>query len=213
MINKIFLDFDGTLVDIKKRHYQVYKLCVERFGGVSLDTAEYWSLKRHDTQWSDILAASKLNPNIENDFLKVFIEKIEDIDMLKNDHLFDDTLNFISSVASRYDIYLVSLRRHHDNLVSQLKHLGIEYMFKTVLSGHSETKQGVLTKKADVIREIDGYGNGIIIGDTEADIAAATKLNIPSIALTTGIRDFAFLNSMNPTYISDSLTEAETYLD
>ena len=40
----IFIDFDGTLVDIAPRHYRVYKGCVEKMGGTPLDRKRYWEL-------------------------------------------------------------------------------------------------------------------------------------------------------------------------
>lgn len=212
MIKNIFLDFDGTLVDIKERHHTVYTLCVKAFGGIPLNIDTYWDLKRRDTLWSDIIIRSKLSLDIEKDFLALFVEYIEDIEMLKKDRLFGDALAFIDHVAQDYNVYLVSLRRHHDHLMEQLEYLSIEHRFTAVLSGHSETKRGVLTKKAEVIRGVDGYSEGIIIGDTEADIVAGTHLNILSIALTTGIRDISLLQKLQPTYVANSLTEARQYI-
>lgn len=211
-MQNIFLDFDGTLVDIKTRHYETYRQCVSRFNGNCLEADAYWSLKRHDTPWADILRRSALDSSIEKEFLTYFIECIEDFEMLKTDRLFGDALSFIDSINQSHEVYLVSLRRNHLNLVKQLEYLSIHHKFKEILSGHSETKKGVLTKKADVIRSIRGHEAGVIIGDTEADIAASHQLNITSIALTTGIRDRSLLEKLQPSYIVNSLSEAKRYI-
>ena len=61
-------------------------------------------------------------------------------------------------------------------------------------------------KKADIIKQtIDNPEDSIIIGDTEADVAAAQQLNATSIALLSGIRSKEFLKSMEPDYLVDGI--------
>ncbi|MBF1043420.1 MAG: HAD hydrolase-like protein, partial [Candidatus Nanosynbacter sp.] len=56
--------------------------------------------------------------------------------------------------------------------------------------------------KADIIKQtIDNPEDSIIVGDTEADVAAAQQLNATSIALLSGIRSKKFLKSMEPDYL------------
>ena len=44
-------------------------------------------------------------------------------------------------------------------------------MFEKILSGHSDTKEGTLLKKADIVRQtVDNPSEIVIIGDTEADM-------------------------------------------
>lgn len=213
-MKSVFLDFDGTLVDIKPRHYEVYRRCVMEFKGVPLRIDEYWNLKRHDTPWSEVLRLSSLDTNAERQFLAYFIDLIEKPQILKIDQLFDDALDVVARLKKDYRVYLVSLRRSHENLLGQLEHLGLQHAFENVLSGHSDTKKGVLNKKADVIKELGEYGRGYIIGDTEADIAVSHQLpDIESIAVTTGIRDESVLAKDHPDQMAASLQDAAKYLD
>ena len=45
----------------------------------------------------------------------------------------------------------------------------------------------------------------MIIGDTEADVAAAKSIGAMSIAVTSGIRDYDFLEKLSPDVIIRSV--------
>lgn len=199
----IFIDFDGTLVDIAPRHYRVYKKCVEKMGGTPLDRKKYWELKRDNISWNELLLISGLEVNNRDDYLELFIDRIESLEELYRDELFVDSLSALKKLSSNDNkLYLLSLRRNSDALDKQIEKLGIGCFFKEILSGHSDTKEGTLLKKADIIKQtIDNPEDSIIVGDTEADVAAAQQLNATSIALLSGIRSKKFLKSMEPDYL------------
>lgn len=199
----IFIDFDGTLVDIAPRHYRVYKKCVEKMGGTPLDRKKYWELKRDNISWNELLPMSGLEVNNRGDYLELFIDRIESLEELYRDELFVDSLSTLKKLSSNGNkLYLLSLRRNSDALDKQIEKLGIGCFFEKILSGHSDTKEGTLLKKADIIKQtIDNPEDSIIIGDTEADVSAAQQLNATSIALLSGIRSKEFLKSMEPDYL------------
>ena len=203
----IFIDFDGTLVDIAPRHYRVYKKCVEKMGGTPLDQKKYWELKRDNISWDELLSMSGLEASKKGDYLKLFIDRIESLEELYRDELFVDSLFALKKLSSNNNkLYLLSLRRNSDALDKQIEKLGIGCFFEKILSGHSDTKEGTLLKKADIIKQtIDNPGDSIIIGDTEADVSAAQQLNATSIALLSGIRSKEFLKSMEPDYLVDGI--------
>ena len=203
----IFIDFDGTLVDIAPRHYRVYKKCVEKMGGTPLDRKKYWELKRDNISWNELLLISGLEVNNRDDYLELFIDRIESLEELYRDELFVDSLSALKKLSSNDNkLYLLSLRRNSDALDKQIEKLGIECFFEEILSGHSDTKEGTLLKKADIIKQtIDNPEDSIIVGDTEADVAAAQQLNATSIALLSGIRSKEFLKSMEPDYLVDGI--------
>lgn len=209
----IYLDFDGTVVDIKQRHHIVYVDCVVHFGGSPLGIDEYWQLKREDAKWKEILPLSGLNPSIERSFLAEFIHRIESPEMLRVDVLFKDAIESLEQLARQNRLVLVSLRRNHGHLMEQLKYLGITKYFENVLSGHSETKEGVLHKKSEVITAAGYRGGGCIIGDTEADVSAGKMLSLTTIAITTGIRSHEFLSKLGPDNIVDSLKECRELIE
>ena len=150
---------------------------------------------------------SGLEVNNRDDYLKLFIDRIESLEELYRDELFVDSLSTLKKLSSNGNkLYLLSLRRNSDALDKQIEKLGIGCFFEKILSGHSDTKEGTLLKKADIIKQtIDNPGDSIIIGDTEADVAAAQQLNATSIALLSGIRSKEFLKSMEPDYLVDGI--------
>jgi phosphoglycolate phosphatase-like HAD superfamily hydrolase len=114
---KIFFDLDGTLVDISLRHYTVYRNCVAKFGGEQLDKTTYWDEKRKNTKWASLLKMSSIDKSLENDFLAVFIDLIEQPNNLVLDTLFAKSKEILEQLGKDNDIYLVSLRRSHKNLI------------------------------------------------------------------------------------------------
>lgn len=212
MNNKnIFIDFDGTLVDIAPRHYRVYKRCVEELGGTPLNKEEYWEMKRANVSWDELLPLSGLDTNNKGKYLDLFIDRIESQEELSADRLFADSLRILEYLSSNGNkLYLLSLRRNADALSWQIKHLGIRHLFEKVLSGHSDTKEGTLLKKADIVRQtVDNPSEVVIIGDTEADVAAAQQLGATSVALMSGIRNKEFLSAMHPNYLVDGVGKVD----
>jgi len=207
----IFIDFDGTLVDIAPRHYRVYKKCVKELGGTPLDKEEYWKKKRANVSWDELLPLSGLGIDKKDAYLKLFIDRIESQEELGADELFKDSLRTLEQLrANGNKLYLLSLRRNAAALDWQIEYLGIRHLFEKILSGHSDTKEGTLLKKADIVRQtVDKPSEVVIIGDTEADIAAAQQLGATSIALMSGIRNEEFLSAMHPNHLVDGIGDVD----
>lgn len=207
-MRNIFIDLDGTLINISNRHFRVYGECVRQYEGVVLPKQEYWSMKRSGASWAEILERSKVKLIYEKEFLDRFIGLIEQPTMLRIDNLFNDSHKVLKVLFKTNKLYLLSLRRNRNNLLDQIDSLGIGRYFERIFSGHSDTKEGSQLKKAEIIREEGLSGHALIIGDAEADIVAAKNLKVPCVAVSTGIRSRDFLARMKPDSVVDSLTEA-----
>ena len=205
----IFCDLDGTLLDVSPRHYKVYCETVEQFGGKALDKNAYWDLKRAKAKWPMLLEKSRLADTPVNDFLKPFIEKIEDPDYLKADKLFPGSLEALELLHISGDVVLVSLRRNRHALLQQLGWLGIDNYFKTILTGHSESDG--YDEKIKLISMVLGDRKGVIIGDTEADVITGKTLGLTTVAVTSGIRNQEFLQALRPDYIFSSITQLDIF--
>ncbi len=201
---KVYFDLDGTLIDISKRHYLVYKNAVLHFGGKPLSKKKYWQLKRNKTCWSNVLLYSDLEKNITEVFLEYFINNIEKKSFLKKDTLFPNSLEILNKVSGISDCCLVSLRRNKKNLFEQLDWLGIKDIFKDIRTGHSEN-QGDDVKT--MLIKYDDPVKGMIIGDTEADIVTGKNLGLFSIGVLSGIRSEDFIKKLNPDLIIESIKD------
>lgn len=164
-------------------------------------------MKRANLSWDKLLPLSGLSIDEKDRYFKLFIDRIESQEELGADELFKDSLRTLEQLrANGNKLYLLSLRRNANALDWQIEHLGIRHLFEKILSGHSDTKEGTLLKKADIVRQIvDNPSEVVIIGDTEADVAAAQQLDATSIALLSGIRNEEFLSAMCPNYLVDGI--------
>ena len=168
-------------------------------------------MKRANVSWDKLLPLSGLSIDEKDAYLKLFIDRIESQEELGADELFKDSLRTLEQLrANGNKLYLLSLRRNANALDWQIEHLGIRHLFEKILSGHSDTKEGTLLKKADIVRQtVDNPSEVVIIGDTEADIAAAQQLGATSIALMSGIRNEEFLSAMHPNYLVDGISDVD----
>ena len=210
---KIFIDLDGTLTELQKRHYEVYSRCARQFKGQLIGVDEYWHDKRANVSWHDLLTKSNIDPEQESVFLSEFAKLMESPEMLRFDSLLPSARDTLESLSKTNELVLVSLRRNRENLIRQLDELDIARYFLTIVSGHSETKEDVLKKKADLISSLGDYVGAIIIGDTEADISVGKHLGIKTVAVLSGMRDKEFLSAFNPDYIIDSIADISTVLE
>ncbi len=204
----LIFDLDGTLLDTSTRHFTVYETVTKQFNSTVLDKDAYWQLKRRNTPWPQILAASAIDPNQSQAFLAKFIALIEQIDMLKLDELFPFSLPCLERLSA-HQLYLVSLRRNEANLLQQIEWLGLAPHFAKVVTGHTEN-EGFEMKKELISQLTDK--NAIVIGDTEADIKAARALGLKSIAVTSGIRDNTRLEQASPDRLVESVEAVDESL-
>jgi phosphoglycolate phosphatase len=208
----VFCDLDGTLLDPAPRHYRVYSEVARALGGEPLPQPEYWDLKRSKAKWNVILPLSKLDASQEPEFLKLFIEKIEDPAYLDMDPLLPG-----AEIALRYleekgaTVYLVSLRRQQERLRTQLERIGVAKYFTEILSGHSES-DGVDVKSAIIAEQLQGSTDGVIIGDTEADIATGKKLGLRTIAVSSGLRNESLIRELHPDHVLPGIGDLPTVL-
>jgi phosphoglycolate phosphatase len=209
---KLFFDLDGTLIDTSKRHYQVYSEVVQQFGGTPLDRDEYWEIMRFNIKWPTLLEMSELSEVVQAEFLQLFITKIESPDYLRLDTLFPSALSVLRLLADNHTCYLVSLRRNRTNLLEEIARLKLTNFFQAILSGHSEIDG--YDKKIELISAyLSREEKAAIIGDTEADIVTGKQLGMQTIAVTTGIRDKAFLMDLQPDYTLVNIVQLKKIFD
>lgn len=198
MINIVFLDLDGTILDGKERHYQCY-IEIVKYDGQPLSQDIYWRMKRGKVSLDKILEMSQYR-NSKEFFINEWISKIEGIDYLKYDKLKPNvkkTLIYFKTYG--FKVMLVTMRRNKENLISQLTDLNIIDCFDEVFCCETEKYS-----KYEMVKNIK-YDNAVFIGDTEDDINTARLLNIKSIAILNGLREIRFLKEAN--YFFDEIED------
>ena len=207
----LVVDLDGTLLDVSARHHHVYSTVCTSLGGVPLARAGYWHLKRRRTSWTDILAQSDLSDDRVAEFEAKFIELIEEPESLGFDVLFPDTIPVLTRLAATFRVTLVSLRSSATALRAQLAVFALTPFFDAIEAAAAGSDPAF--QKARLIRRtVPDDDPAVVIGDSEADVAAANALGYLSIAVCSGIRDREVLARDDPGYLVDGIGDVEDAL-
>jgi len=202
MTRRLFIDFDGTLIDSRVRQYELF---VEICGNTTITLGEYWNAKRDGINQSDMLSKyAEFTPDEEWVFKKKWMEAIEEQTRLLQDELIDNAQAFLSESAKHFNLYLVTGRQHRDRLIDQMQQLGIVRYFSGVLN----TAQRI--PKAQLVRANAASATGdVFIGDSGEDILAGKELGIFTVGVTSGASTAERLVKYGPNLIVNSVAELE----
>ena len=196
------MDLDGTLLDVSRRHYRVYRDIMDEFQKQPLEQERYWKLKRSKTSWDEVLRESQFPLADSKHFLDTFINRIELPKYLALDGLIHPKVKVaLPEIISHADIYLASMRKVRIEVEHQMERLGLSMFFRQLVTPEiAETKTSMLTP-------FRTSGRMIFVGDTEEDIHSARELGATMIAVSSGLRSPEFLKRYRPDYIVDSVVE------
>ena len=211
----VFFDLDGTLLDTSYRHYKVYLDILSMYGiRKVLPKESFWAEKRKGKKTTELLPEPS-NSELQKEFAKEWINRIEDKTYLVYDRLFEGTLNLLSVLETKADLVLVTLRNNKRNLFWELNRFGLLKYFKAVLVGNPLKMQNKTPLLKDYIEKhskSSAKGKFILVGDSEVDISSSKKLEIPCVAVAWGIRSKEFLMKLQPNYCVETVSELQDIL-
>lgn len=199
--NTIFIDFDGTLIDISQRYYAVYKYIANKYiGEREFSKREYWRKRRSGISFMELIQQTYNISNI-NSLTKRYLSLIENRRFLCLDTKFEGVNRALKQIGKSYNVILVSLRRNRKNLNWQLKKMGLFNLFDNILS--SPCKDSGMNSKEELIKHsiYSKVNKKFIAGDTEADITAGSKTGCHTIAVCSGMRNHGYLLNLSPDYL------------
>lgn len=205
-IKQIFLDLDGPLLDGKERHYFCYRSILERYGFEPIGIDEYWVKKRALVNRRDLLSMTGAE-EIYDDFLAEWLALIELPEVLALDKVQEGAIDCLRGWKEQgIELILVTLRKNKQALEGQLKLMGLRQFLDVVLvCDHAEGGEG----KADAVRSMfQGKlfkKDALWIGDTEADWEAAKSLGCGVVLLSNGLRNEAYLSSLQGAVVKPSI--------
>jgi phosphoglycolate phosphatase len=190
----IFLDFDGTLIDVSERYYRVHEAAL---GATKpqLTREDYWQLKRRHIPEADIIRQHYADVDVEN-YAQERNTLIECPRFLRYDTLLPQAvpaLEILNQAGHR--LYLLTLRRSEHNLRAEVDSLGLGPYFRLILTAPSDAQPWEV--KAELLRPYAQRADWIV-GDTEADIRAGQMLGLHTCAVASGIRTEELLRLANP---------------
>ena len=201
----LFLDLDGTLLDVAPRYQRLHGDLVAAAGGQPLPAAEYWDLKRRRTPEREILARTGISAETATEVAAHRDLLIEDEAYLRLDRPWPWTAGVLAELARMAPaapLALITLRHHRDRALAQLAALGLDRHFVHVLVGRSD---GTAEAKAVLAAEIDPDPRSVLVGDTEVDVASGKALGLLTVAVTCGLRDAGHLAAAGPDLLLDDL--------
>ncbi|MBU0758129.1 MAG: HAD hydrolase-like protein [Nanoarchaeota archaeon] len=196
----LFFDVDGTLFDISRRFYFVYKKIVTGFGYKCLDYDEYWSLRKNNRTTKDIFLMSGTEELLQAYYEQRRQEFERLYTIIKCDRLIVHPSLLSDLKKKKHKLVIVSARDNKENLLRELEFNKIDMYFDTVLTTpmFSTAKDKV---NAITLNFKDLSNKDIIIGDSESDILAGKALKIKTIAVLSGIRNKDTLAELEPDMI------------
>lgn len=217
---RLFTDFDGPIMDVSDRYYNVYQFCLERIADgeqpiKQLSKAEFWQLKRAKVSEQQIGILSGLYEEQAEEFARLRRETVHKMQYLSLDRPIAGAKEMLAKLEF-YDVDLVVMTmRRVDELTEALRRCDLEQFFplnrRYCLSNDYVKTTDVKDKPllmAKAIVELPPVETVWMVGDTEADIAAAKSQNIKVIGVLSGIRDRVALESYEPDAIVENLVEA-----
>jgi phosphoglycolate phosphatase-like HAD superfamily hydrolase len=217
---RIITDFDGPIMDVSERYYQVYLLCLEQTKEPAQDLrvlskAEFWDLKRSKTPETEIGLQSGLRADQVNAFSQRRKEQVHQLKFMEFDRLIPTALEALEQIqAAQIDLVVMTMRRDRE-LNYAFRQAPLSQFFPAnrrynlnddYIKTKDELDKPLLMTRA--VAELPPAKQTWMIGDTEADIAAAHSQNIPIIGVLSGIRDQATLAKFQPEAIVPDLQAA-----
>jgi phosphoglycolate phosphatase-like HAD superfamily hydrolase len=204
----IFIDFDGTIVNVYDRYFGILEKYVDNHFSLKIDYNRYIKLKREGLKDHQIIENSSSNLNfIIDDYMKFKRLNLEDLNWLKYDKLIKDPVDFAKYAKNLgYKLVLLSQRTNVENLNSQLSFLKIKNIFDEIVVVHPNDGVNVKLQYLKHVADI----HDVVIGDSISELKAANELGISSYFVDTGLYNssFVFGNSI----IVNDYTEVLNYL-
>lgn len=203
MARRLFLDFDGTLIDSRRR---LYSLFCELAPESEFSFEQYWEYKRNNTSQRTLLRERlKYSDERIAIFKKDWMEKVEEPDRLALDILQEGVSEFLYRSSQSLDLFLVTGRQHLDLLLQQLRLLGIHDFFSDVFNtAQSQSKANLIRSK------VSWDADDMLVGDTGEDILAGKELGVRTVAVTSGALCEQVLRKYDPDIVIQSVNYLET---
>ena len=179
----IAFDFDGTLLDSRKRHQLVLDDILKQFN-ISLDTADLIEYKRQGKNNVAYLISKGIDLKLANQIQTLWIENIEKENYLDCDILYPETIDLLEKYSKNNDLILITARNNKAGLYWQIDKLGLRKYFKKIDVVDSNSKTSEEKKKILKMHCVTTF-----IGDTLSDYNATKGLNIEFIHLDYGFCD------------------------
>ena len=226
----VFCDFDGPIVDVSDRYYQTYRqglAIVEKqvltesekvLNIQPLSKQRFWDMKQNRVADIEIATRSGLPEALFPGFIQQVESIVNHPSLLSCDSI-QPTAKEALEYFSHCDFRVVLVTLRHPKQVSDfLQAQGLTHLIADVFGAADENaafanrveQKCELLERAIAQQKSQGHltAESWMIGDTEADIIAGQTFNLPTAALSCGVRSQDYLSRLSPSKIYSSLISA-----
>jgi phosphoglycolate phosphatase-like HAD superfamily hydrolase len=220
-MKRLFTDFDGPIMDVSERYFQVYLFCLEKVKEPnqlvsSLTKAEFWELKRSQISEQEIALKSGLNlVNQPQTFARLRRENINSQYFFTFDCIHPQAIAALETAQNAGIELVVMTMRRESELLPVLSRYDLHRFFPSdrifCLKNDYIKTQDIKDKPklmAGAIATLPIMQNQWMVGDTEADLIAGNSHNIKTIGVLSGIRNQTQLAIHQPQAIVQNLEAA-----
>ncbi len=229
----LFCDFDGPIADVSDRYYSTYLMALEATQATyaeqgidlplrCLTKAQFWHMKQNRVPDTTIADWSGLSEVETQTFLAHVETLVNQPTLLHQDKLQPGARAALTALQDRgVRIVIVTLRQasqvldflHDHDLATVISQIYGANDAATAYPNRTEHKVAQLREAiADQHRLGMDTQASWMIGDTEADVCAGQAANLPTVAVTCGIRSAGYLRSFQPTLMYRDLYAATEFL-
>jgi phosphoglycolate phosphatase-like HAD superfamily hydrolase len=217
---RLITDFDGPIIDVSQRYYQVYQECLDSSRAPNqavkqLSKEEFWQLKRSRVPEKQIGMMSGLDETQAQAFAQLRRQTVHTPPYFEYDSLAPGAVAALEKVQQAgVDLAVMTMRRVRE----------LDYAFERHNLGRFFPKDRCYCLSNDYVKtrdiddkpllmeralvELPPASGTWMVGDTEADIITAKKHGVKVIGVLSGIRDRASLEVYQPDWIVKDLSEA-----
>lgn len=217
---RLITDFDGPIIDVSERYYQVYLLCLEKSRNpdtpvTALSKAKFWQLKRSRVPEKQIGLMSGLDEIQAQTFDQLRRQTVHTQPYFGYDSLAPGAVAALEKVQQAgVDLAVMTMRRVQELDYAFNQHNLGRFFPKNrcycLSNDYVKTRdiddKPLLMEKA--LAELPPADDIWMVGDTEADLIAAKKHGVKAMAVLCGIRDRPQLELYQPDLIVQDLSEA-----
>jgi phosphoglycolate phosphatase-like HAD superfamily hydrolase len=225
MQKRIFTDFDGPIMDVSERYYQVYLYCVQKIRQQdqsikTLSKAEFWELKRSQVPEKEIAIISGFEDEKQAiAFAHLRRATVHTHPYFAHDRLIPSAIPALEKAQQAgIDLAVMTMRRRRE-LEPVLDQYNLRRFFNSdrifcldddyVKTVDTQDKPKLMQQAQQTLPPASQQW---MIGDTEADIYTAQSYNIPAIAVLSGIRNQHQSEKYHPSHICPDLFSAVNFL-
>ncbi|TAD80342.1 MAG: HAD family hydrolase [Oscillatoriales cyanobacterium] len=221
---RLITDFDGPIMDVSHRYYRVYQFCLAETRRSNqeiqeLSKTEFWNLKRAQVKEVEIGRRSGLDAEQAERFSQLRRDTVHQMDYMSLDRPVDGAIETLERLQSMgWELVVMTMRRVRE-LDEALERCQLAQFFapehRYCLANDYVKTRDVDDKPrlmARAQRELSPAPLSWMVGDTEADIAAARSAGIPIVGVLSGIRDRDRLDGYEPDAIAPNLSGAVNYI-